>query len=150
MLGRRPGSNAVSVGYWISWQTKKYHKHHCCLTVAYLTIQVNRWRNVISAAHSPYRLFPWWRHQMETFSALLVICAGIHRLTVNSQHKGQWRGALIFSLIYAWINVWVNYRKAGDLRRFCAHYGVIVMTSGCRFVAEYNYTYYIYIIIWKK
>ena len=23
---------------------------------------------------SPY--FPWWRHQMETFSALVAICAG--------------------------------------------------------------------------
>ena len=22
---------------------------------------------------------PWWRHQMETFSALLALCAGIHR-----------------------------------------------------------------------
>ena len=40
---------------------------------------------------------PWWRHQMETFFALLVICAGIHRSPVNSLHKGQWRGALMFS-----------------------------------------------------
>ena len=27
---------------------------------------------------------------------------GIHRSPVNSPHKGQWRGALMFSLIYAW------------------------------------------------
>ena len=27
---------------------------------------------------------------------------GIHRSTVNSPHKGQWRGALIFCLICAW------------------------------------------------
>ena len=40
-------------------------------------------------------------------------------------HRGQWRGAFMFSLIYAWINRWVN--KAGDLRRYCAHYDVIVM-----------------------
>ena len=26
---------------------------------------------------------------------------GIHRLPVNSPHKGQWRGALMFTLIYA-------------------------------------------------
>ena len=38
----------------------------------------------------------WWRHQMETFSALLAICAGIHRSPVNSLHKGRWRGALMF------------------------------------------------------
>ena len=29
-----------------------------------------------------------------------------------------------------WINVWVNNREAGDLRRHCAHYGVIVMQVG--------------------
>ena len=52
---------------------------------------------------------------------------GIHRSPVNSPHKGQWRGALMFSLIYAWINDWVNNGEAGDLRRHRAHYAVIVM-----------------------
>ena len=52
---------------------------------------------------------------------------GIHRSPVNSPHKGQWRGALMFSLIYVWINDWVNNRKADDFRRYCAHYDVIVM-----------------------
>ena len=58
---------------------------------------------------------------------------GIHRSPVNSPHKGQWHGALIFSLICAWINGWVNKREAGDLRRHRAHYDVIVMagTSNC-------------------
>ena len=71
----------------------------------------------------------WWRHQMETFPALRAICAGIHRSSVNSLHlhKGQWRRALIFSLISAWINIWVNNREAGDLTRYGAHYDVIVM-----------------------
>ena len=49
---------------------------------------------------------------------------GIHR----SQAKGQWRGALMFTLICARINGWVNNREAGDLRRHRAHYGVTVMT----------------------
>ena len=62
---------------------------------------------------------------METFSALLAICAG--NSPVNSQHKGQWRGALMFSLIWVWINGWVNNREAGDLRRYRVHYDVIVM-----------------------
>ena len=35
---------------------------------------------------------------------------GIHRWPVNSPQKGQWRGALMFSLICAWINGWVNNR----------------------------------------
>ena len=74
---------------------------------------------------SPEAQMTRWRHQMETFSALLVICA--MNSPVNFPHKGQWRGALIFSLIWAWINAWVNNREAGDLRRHRAHYDVIVM-----------------------
>ena len=72
-------------------------------------------------------LYPWWRHQMETFSALLALCAGNSPVPVNSPHKGQWRGALMFSLIYAWINDWVNNREADDLRRQRSHHDVIVM-----------------------
>ena len=52
---------------------------------------------------------------------------GIHRLPVNSPHKGQWRGVLMFSLICVWLNGWVNNREAGDLRRYRAHYDVTVM-----------------------
>ena len=51
---------------------------------------------------------------------------GIHRSPVNSRHKGQWRGALMFSLICAWINGWVNNGEAGDLRCHGAHCDVIV------------------------
>ena len=48
---------------------------------------------------------------------------------VDSPHKGQWRGALVFSLICAWTNGWDN-RNAGDLRRHRAHYDVTVMWIG--------------------
>ena len=41
----------------------------------------------------------WWRHQMETFSALLALCAGNSPVPVNSPHKGQWRGTFMFPLI---------------------------------------------------
>ena len=49
---------------------------------------------------------------------------------VKSPHKGQWRGALMFSLICVWINGWVNNREAGDLRRHRGHYDVNVMCYG--------------------
>ena len=52
---------------------------------------------------------------------------GIHRPPVNSPHKGQGRGALMVSMICGRINGWVNNREAGDLRRYRAHYDVIVM-----------------------
>ena len=62
-----------------------------------------------------------------TKSALLAICAGNSPVSVNSPHKGQWRGALMFSLICARMNDWVNNREAGDLRRHRGHYDVSVM-----------------------
>ena len=73
------------------------------------------------------RFKSWWRHQMETFSALHAICAGNSLVTGEFPAKGQWRGALMFSLICAWVNVWANNREAGDLRRHRAHYDVTVM-----------------------
>ena len=56
---------------------------------------------------------------------------GIHRLSANSPHKGQWREALMFSFVCARINV-VNSREAGYLRRYRAHCDVIVMGSVTR------------------
>ena len=60
-----------------------------------------------------------WKH----FPRYWPFVRGIHRSPVNSPHKGQWRGALVFSLIRAWI--WVNNNKTGDLRRRRAHYVVM-------------------------
>ena len=65
-----------------------------------------------------------WKH----FPRSWLFVRGIHRWPVNSPHKGQWRGALMFSLICARINRWVNNREAGDLRRYRTHYDVIVIT----------------------
>ena len=52
---------------------------------------------------------------------------GIHQSSVNSPHKGQWRRALMFSLICDWRNGWVNNQDAGDLRCHHAHYDITVM-----------------------
>ena len=54
---------------------------------------------------------------------------GIHRSPVDSPHKGQWRGALTFSLICAWTNGSVNNRDAAQLRRHRAHYDVTLWLS---------------------
>ena len=64
-----------------------------------------------------------WKH----FPRYWTFVRGIHRWPVNSPHKGQCRGALMFSLTCAWISRWVNNHEAGDLRRYRAHYDVIVM-----------------------
>ena len=64
---------------------------------------------------------------MGTFPRYWPFVWGIHRSPVNSPHKVQWRGALMFSLICAWINGWVNSREAGDLRPHRTHYDVTVI-----------------------
>ena len=64
-----------------------------------------------------------WKH----FPRYWPFVRGINRSPVNSPHKGQWCGALMFYLIYTWTNGWVNNRDAGGLRRHCAHYDVIVI-----------------------
>ena len=66
-----------------------------------------------------------WKH----FPRYWPFVRGIHRSPVISPHKGQWRGALMFSLICVWINGWVNRvnREAGDFRRYLVHNDVIVM-----------------------
>ena len=119
--------NRLSISSEHYW--KYTHTHICIYNIYTYIICVL----CLSYATSPqvYRLlksYPWWRHEMETFSALLAICAGNSSVTGGfPAHKGQWRGALMLSLICIWINGWVNNRKAVDLRRHCAHYDVIAM-----------------------
>ena len=64
-----------------------------------------------------------WKH----FPRYWPFVRGIHRSPVNSPHKGQWRGASMFSFIYVWINDRVNNREAGDWRHHHAHYDDTVM-----------------------
>ena len=64
-----------------------------------------------------------WKH----FPRYCPFMRGIHRSPVNSPHKGQWRGALMFSLIRAWTDSWANNGDAGDLRCYRDHYDVIVV-----------------------
>ena len=64
-----------------------------------------------------------WKH----FPCYWPFVRGIHRSPVNSPHRGQWRRALMFSLICAWTNGWVNNRYAGHMRRHRAHHDVTVM-----------------------
>ena len=93
----------------------------------------------------------WWRHQMETFSALLVLCAGNSPITGESlpppppppptphphppppTHTNGSDAELLWFLWSApWINSWINNREARDLRHQRTHYHVIVMLGKCR------------------
>ena len=64
---------------------------------------------------------------METFSALLAICAG--NSPVSGEFPAQRPVTQNFDgfFICVWINGWVNNHEAGDLRSHRAHYDVTVM-----------------------
>ena len=59
----------------------------------------------------------WKKH----FSALLAFCVGIHRSPVNSPHKGQWRGALMFSLNKRLSKQWCDWRFDTSSRPLWRH-----------------------------
>ena len=65
-----------------------------------------------------------WKH----FPRYWPFVREIHRSPVNSQHKGQRRGALVFFFDLR-LNkpLKKNNGEAGDLRRYRAHYDVMVM-----------------------
>ena len=79
---------------------------------------------------------------------------GIHRSQVNSPHKGQSRGALMYSLICVWMNGWVNNPVAGNLRLYRAHYDVIVMYTTNRVISvlgnEVKFKIYLAKFSWTK
>ena len=64
---------------------------------------------------------------METFSALLAICAG--NSLVSGEFPAQRPVSRSFDIFFdlRWINRWVNNGEAGDSRLYRAHYDVIVM-----------------------
>ena len=67
--------------------------------------------------------------QWEHFQCYWPFVRGIQQSAVDFPQKGQWRRALMFSLICAWTNSWANNRDAGDLRWHRSHYDVTVMFS---------------------
>ena len=79
-----------------------------------------------------------WKH----FPRYWPFVRGIHRSPMNSPHKGQGGGALVFSLICVWIDGWVNDREADDLRGYRAHYDATVMSL--------NTEIYRYLPIWVR
>ena len=56
-------------------------------------------------------LFSWWRHQIETFSALLALCVRKSPVTCKFPSQRQVTRSVD---VAPWINGWVNNREAGD------------------------------------
>ena len=83
----------------------------------------------------------WWCYQMEIFSALLAFCMGNSPVTGEFPHKGQWSGALMFSLICTWINGWVSNCETGETpsRSIWCHCYEISQVLPCRGVTIFAF-----------
>ena len=75
------------------------------------------------------RVFSWWRHQMETFSALLALCVG--NSPVTGEFPAQRPVTRSFDVFFdlRLSHSWVNNREAVDLRRHRVHHDVTVMSN---------------------
>ena len=69
----------------------------------------------------------WWRHQMETFSASLALCAGNSPVTGECPSQRTVTRSFDVFFYLRLTNGWVNNREDGDLGRHHAHYYVTVM-----------------------
>ena len=126
--------------YFLFLLMKLYWHCHRLLGCAIISFLVDQWKGMhsmkgvmISNAVNTLRLRQNGWHFVDDFFIWTKLCycdtnfrywpfvQGIHQSLVNSPHKGQWRRALLFSLICAWTNSWVNNLEAGDLRSHRAH-----------------------------
>ena len=107
------------------------HIPHCwpCVwdSINYLWIIGPESHSLLKSVLSAWRSSSWWCYQMETFSALLALCAGNSPVTGEFPPQRPVTWSFDVSLICAWINGWVNNHDAGDLRCHHAHYDVTVM-----------------------
>ena len=82
-------------------------------TTGQFSSQTGSYVHATRTSCTPFKCFQlaWWRLQIESFSVLLALCEGNPLITGGFPHKGQWRGALMFSLICAWTKGEANSRE---------------------------------------
>ena len=135
---------ARSFALWPETQVRKYHSIHCSSIIFHYGMDKQLYPQFLCGVTTHYPKFngalakpplrvgygwvTWWRHQMETFSALLALCAG--NSPVPGEFPTQRPVTRSFDVFFD-VRVWVNPREAGDLRRYHIHYDVIVM--GCNY-----------------
>ena len=93
-----------------------------------------------------YLICSWWRHEMETFSALLGICAGNSPVTGEFPIQRSMTRSFDVFFDLCLNKRWSKHRKAGNLRRHRGHYGVTVMK--CWYRLQYNFITHFSDIMW--
>ena len=113
------------------WKTSKKSINHCLCRNHF-----SEWTD-----HWSWRRVSWWRHQVETFSALLAICA------VNSPITGEFPAQRPVTRNFdVFFDLSLNKRlrknrEAGDMRRHHVHYeyDVTVMITGMiRYISYFH------------
>ena len=130
--------------YLYTWMAGNFSRYvdsgtKCPLLICWYGISVNKSNSLYSFCSSMLFLLPYddvinWKH----FPRNWPFVRRINWSPVNSPPKGQWRGALMFSLICAWTNGWVNNRDTSYLRRHRANHVAIVMAEKVQRVATWN------------
>ena len=101
---------------------------------------INRWDGAVCTLGTSHPRVSWWRHQMETCSALLALCAGNSPVTGEfPSQRPVTRGFDAFFDLRLTKRL-SKIRNAGDLRHHRAHYDVTVM--------HHIYIYISQIFIW--
>ena len=112
---------------WILVDTLRAMSYNLECEVIYSIFKLVSWTLQIAVVGRDHSWITWWRHKMETFSALLAICAG--NSPVTGEFHAQRPVTRSFDVFFdlRWINRWVNNGEAGNLRRYRTHYDVIVI-----------------------
>ena len=134
-----PGLLVITVAsQWVSWRLKSpVNRLFQCLFR--LTSRKTSKLALLALCYRWFRFTKGQQHddviKWNHFPRYWPFVWGIHRSRWIPRTKGQWRGALMFSLICTWINDWVNSREAGDMRRHRGHYDVSVMNAESIFMS---------------
>ena len=105
-------------------------KHHAASNVTKITyiVEIVKYsgNSEIPRKIRKYRSNSWWRHQLETLSALLAFCVG--NLPVTGEFPAQRLVTRSFDVFFdLGLNKFLtNNREVGDLRRHRTHYAGIV------------------------
>ena len=140
LFGRSFYFEAISFPSRSTWRICHFNDNHVGSSGYLLQkespVQYGKMRNVILICYC-YKIL------LQKCTVKVTSCAtdNLHMMTSSNgnifrvtghlcaEFTGPGRGALMFTLIFAWINGSVNNGKAGDLRRHRAHYDVIVMNK---------------------
>ena len=117
--------NFLMINIWPKIEKKYWWHRSCHMTTAYATSDVRFFK----ITYNHWCIHPQYMMTSSNGNIFCVtrLCAGNSPIPMNSPHKGQWRGALMFFFIWAWINDWVNSHEADDLWHHRGHYDANVM-----------------------